>query len=181
MVTVKGQTKVKTGTVVKIGVDDKGAIRVTKGSTPWVDIDDEDDEDYDTSASSVTQGASAASASSATRVTQATQGSAIYNPTAIDYDGKRYVLKEPLQCTVKWDDDGGNYLWVEYPPFDLYNTGRTVDEAVQRFNEWFADTYEWLNDVHNDPQKHGAKGLGSRLEEVRVAMNNMVTAVININ
>jgi hypothetical protein len=155
MVAVKEQTKVKTGTVVKIDLDDTGAIRVTTGNMTQIDIDDEDEDDYETLPT--------------------------YNPTAIEYDGKRYILKEPLQCTVKWDDDGGNYLWVEYPPFDLYNTGRTVEEAIQRFNEWFADTYEWLNDVHNDPQKHGAKGLGERLEEVRQGMNAMVTAVININ
>jgi hypothetical protein len=152
MVAVKEQTKVMTGTVVKIDLDDAGAIRVTTGNMTQIDIDDdeEDEENYETFPP--------------------------YQPTAIEYDGKRYILREPLQCTVKWDDEGGDFLWVEYEPFDLYNTGRTIEEAIQRFNEWFAINYERNNEL----VESGVR-LGERLEEIRCLMNQSVLTAINVN
>jgi hypothetical protein len=103
-----------------------------------------------------------------------------YRPSEIEYDGKRYILKEPLECVVRWDDEGGDFLWVEYNPLDLFSTGYTIDVAIDRFSFKFADAYEYLNGVHADPARYGVLGLGDRLEEVRQGINLLVTSVIPV-
>jgi hypothetical protein len=100
-----------------------------------------------------------------------------YRPSEIVYGGKRYILKEPLECVVRWDDEGGDFLWVEYNPLDIFGTGDTVDEAIELFSFTFADAYEYLNGVHRDPAGYGVLGLGDRLEEVRVGLNALVASV----
>jgi hypothetical protein len=154
MVEVKDKIKVKPGTVVKIELDDKGDIRVSKGSTPWIDIDEEDDED--------------ASASSATQVTQATP---VYHPTEIRYDGKRYVLREPLQCECEFTpNSGGETYIIDYDPFFIWGAGRTMEEAVDFFNFQFATTYDLLN-------QEGEEKSTPHFRKILKAMNGQVIKV----
>jgi hypothetical protein len=120
MVAVKEKTKVKTGTVVKIGVDDTGAIRVTTGNTPWVDLDEEDEEDYEEPQSC---------------------SSPVYHPTEIVYGGKKYVLKEPLQCEVTLGSGSDTYC-IDYEPLGIWGAGETWKQAVDFFGFQFACKYE---------------------------------------
>jgi hypothetical protein len=95
MVEVKEKTKVKTGTVVKIDLDDTGAIRVTTGNMTQIDIDDEDEDDYDVLPT--------------------------YQPTEIVYDGKKYIFREPLACECEFTPDGGDDTYfIRYKPFGIY-------------------------------------------------------------
>jgi hypothetical protein len=181
MVEVKELTKVKTGTVVKIDLDDNGRVRVTKGNTPWVDLDEEDEdeeddyyeENYDTSA---------ASASSATQVTGDEDDSfwndpnepqpcsfPVYQPKEIEYKGKKYTFKEPLDCKVLRGTGVTSYC-IEYDPFDIWGTGHTWEEAVDFFNFQFASTYDWLNEF-------GEERVGHVYLNLLKLMNEMVIKV----
>jgi hypothetical protein len=146
MVAVKKQTKVKTGTVVKIDLDDAGMLRVTTGNMTQIDSDDEDD--YETLPT--------------------------YQPTEIVYGGKKYVLREPLQCKVVRE---GTTFGVEYDPLGIWGAGDTMEEAIDFFCYQFADTYEWLNELHDHKGEQGVPGIGENLENVRQLINKLVIHV----
>jgi hypothetical protein len=106
-----------------------------------------------------------------------------YRPSEIEYGGKRYVFHEPLECDVRWDDEGGDFLWVEYNALDLFAVGDTVEEAVEEFNYRFASDYERFNYLAGLDNTEGIR-LGARLERFRCLMNELVKSVIlviNIN
>jgi hypothetical protein len=120
MVKVKEKIKVKTGTVVKIDVDDKGMVRVTTGNTPWVDLDEEeeDEENY--------------------------EALPTYKPTEIVYEGKRYIFRQPLDCQVTWEWDA---YFIRYQPFGLIATDFTFEGAIKEFNYKFDSDYQWFNEL----------------------------------
>jgi hypothetical protein len=94
----------------------------------------------------------------------------VYRPSEIVYGGKRYILREPLECEVYWDEEVGDFLWIEYAPLGLHSTGYTLSEAIERFNMKFALDYIHFN-------RRGEGGLGTRLGEVLRLMNKLVIAV----
>jgi hypothetical protein len=65
-----------------------------------------------------------------------------YRPSEIVYDGKRYIFREPLECAVYWDEEDGDFLWVECAYLGLHSTGYTLEVAINRFNEKFGVYYE---------------------------------------
>jgi hypothetical protein len=93
-----------------------------------------------------------------------------YRPSEIEFEGKRYILREPLECDVYWDEEVGDFLWIEYAPLGLHSTGYTLSEAIDRFNMKFALDYIHFN-------RRGEGGLGTRLGEVLRLMNKLVIAV----
>jgi hypothetical protein len=101
----------------------------------------------------------------------------VYRPSEIVYGGKCYILREPLECAVSWEGDDTYYYAIRYRPFELNAMGLTFSEAVFRFGFKFADKYEWLNAVHKDPVSHGVRGLGDRLEDIRLLMNASIVSV----
>jgi hypothetical protein len=111
-------------TVVKIGVDDTGAIRVTTGNTPWVDLDEEDEEDEEDDYEE-----------------PQSCSSPVYHPTEINYDGKRYVLREPLQCEVTLGTGNDTYC-IDYEPLGIWGAGETWKQAVDFFSFQFACKYD---------------------------------------
>jgi hypothetical protein len=154
MVEVKEKIKVKPGTVVKIGLDDKGDIRVSKGSTPWVDIDEEDEEDY---------------------VEPQPCSFPVYHPTEIRYDGKRYVLREPLQCQCEFTPNSGEETYIiDYEPFLIWGAGCTWEEAVDFFSCQFASQYELFTEL-------GDEKIGNVYRDILHLMQSMVTRVVYIN
>jgi hypothetical protein len=100
-----------------------------------------------------------------------------YRPSEIVYGGKRYILREPLECVVRWDDEGGDFLWVEHNPLDIFGTGYTVDEAIDLFGMTLADMYEWTNRVHAHMNDPGVIRLGERFEWIRCRLNELVVSV----
>jgi hypothetical protein len=104
-----------------------------------------------------------------------------YRPTEINYDGKRYMLKEPLMCTVTWEEvEGEAFYSVDYEPFELYASGDTVEEAIDLFAFKFADTYAWLNKIYDHSHELGAVRLSEDLEKERQKMNRLVWAIIPV-
>jgi hypothetical protein len=84
---------------------------------------------------------------------------------------------------VRWDDEGGDFLWVEYNALDLFAVGDTLEEAVEEFNYRFASDYERFNYLAGPDNTEGIR-LGVRLERFRCLMNELVKSVvpvININ
>jgi hypothetical protein len=164
MVEVKEKIKVKPGTVVKIELDDKGDIKVTKGSTPWVDLDEEDDyeENYATSSSAVT-------VDEDDYVEPQPCDFPVYRPTEIEYNGKKYFLKAPLDCVVLRGSGGESYC-IEYDPLDVWGAGRTWEEAVDFFNFQFTTSYDWFNEF-------GEEKVGHVYLPVLKLMNEMVIKV----
>jgi hypothetical protein len=144
MVDVKKQIATP-GTVVKIGVDDTGTIRVTTGSTPWVDLDEEEDEEDEENCEVL----------------------ADYSPTEINYNGKKYVLREPLRCSVLKVD---NLYAIEYDPLGVWGAGKTWDEALDFFSCRFATFYELFNEDGEDK-------LADHYVKILKAMNELVTDV----
>jgi hypothetical protein len=104
-----------------------------------------------------------------------------YRPSEIVYGGKRYILREPMECVVRWDDEGGDFLWVEYNPLEIFGTGYTVDEAIDLFGMTFADMYKWTNRVHAHMNEPGAIRLGERFEWIRCRLNELVVSVMPVN
>jgi hypothetical protein len=100
-----------------------------------------------------------------------------YRPSEIEFEGKRYILREPLECDVYWDEDGENYLWIDCASLDLRSTGRTVEEAIFRFNQKFAWDYERNNELAVPGNKYGF-GLGAHSAEVLGRMNALIKAVV---
>jgi hypothetical protein len=97
-----------------------------------------------------------------------------YQPKEICCDGKRYILKEPLQCKVVRE---GRTIGIEYDPLGIWGAGDTWEEAVDFFNYQFADTYEWLNELHDHKGEPGVLGIGDALEKVRQLINSLVINV----
>jgi hypothetical protein len=97
----------------------------------------------------------------------------IYNPKEIVYGGKRYVLREPLQCECEFTPDGGNdTFFIRYRPFLIWGAGYTMEEAVDFFNFQFATTYNLLN-------KDGEDKLCGVYKDILKAMNKLVTNVVS--
>jgi hypothetical protein len=97
-----------------------------------------------------------------------------YRPTKITYDGKRYILREPLDCTVTWEeDDGEAYYCVDYDPFELYASGDTIEEAIELFNMKFDDRYQYYNELAKPDNIYGLQ-LDERLDNIRKNMNELV-------
>jgi hypothetical protein len=94
----------------------------------------------------------------------------VYKPEEIDYNGKRYLLKEPLDCTVTLGTGDTTYH-IEYKPFDIWGAGYTIEEAVEFFNYQFADTYDSFNE-------DGESKLAPHYINVLRLMNEQVTNVI---
>jgi hypothetical protein len=97
----------------------------------------------------------------------AAEGLPIYQPDQINYNGKRYILKEPLLCEVSWE---WNAFFIRYKPFRIVATATTWLETVEEFSFEFADTYEGFNE-------EGMEGLGHLYQEVLRLMNEMVIKV----
>jgi hypothetical protein len=164
MVEVKEKIKVKPGTVVKIELDDKGDIRVTTGDTPWVYLDEEDDceENYATSSSAVT-------IDEDDYVEPQPCDFPVYRPTEIEYKGKKYFLKAPLDCVVLRGRGSESYC-IEYDPLDVWGAGRTWEEAVDFFNFQFTSTYDSLNE-------DGEERLANHYHPILKLINSMVIKV----
>jgi hypothetical protein len=103
----------------------------------------------------------------------------VYHPREIEFEGKRYILKEPLECDVHWDVEGGDYLWVEYAPLELYGAGYTLSEAVEHFSLRFADRYEFYNEIAIPDNRYGYH-LDARLEGIRRGLNELVLSTIEV-
>jgi hypothetical protein len=103
----------------------------------------------------------------------------VYHPREIEFEGKRYILREPLECDVHWDAEGGDFLWVEYAPFEIYAAGPTLSEAVNWFVLKFACNYERYQEL-SDPGNSSGIRLSARLESIRVRMNACIKSVITL-
>jgi hypothetical protein len=104
-----------------------------------------------------------------------------YRPSEIVYDGKRYVLREPLECDVTFESvDDESFYRIRCESYRLFASGDTFTEAVELFGFKFADAYEYLNAVHRDPAGHGVRGLGEGLELIRRGLNGLVVSVTPI-
>jgi hypothetical protein len=93
-----------------------------------------------------------------------------YHPREIVYDGKRYILREPLECAVTWEDDA---YFIRYRPFDLVATDYTLPGAILEFSSKFGFYYEHSNEL----ALSGVRRLGTRLESIRLQMNALVLEV----
>jgi hypothetical protein len=97
----------------------------------------------------------------------------IYNPKEIVYGGKKYVLREPLQCECEFTPDGGNDTYcIDYHPFLIWGAGRTWEEAVNFFNAQFATVYELFNEDGEDK-------LADHYVKILRDMNKLVTNVVS--
>jgi hypothetical protein len=94
----------------------------------------------------------------------------VYQPKEIQYNGKRYVLKEPLDCKVLRGTGVTSYC-IEYDPLDVWGAGRTWDEAVDFFNFQFTTTYDSLNE-------DGEDGLADYYHPMLRLINSMVINVV---
>jgi hypothetical protein len=95
----------------------------------------------------------------------------IYNPKEIVYGGKRYVLREPLQCECEFTPDGGNdTFFIEYHPFLIWGAGRTMEEAIYFFSSQFATVYELFNEDGEDK-------LADHYVKILRDMNQLVTDI----
>jgi hypothetical protein len=164
MVAVKEQTKVMTGTVVKIDVDDAGAIRVTTGNMTQIDIDDddedEDEDEYTPDEDDILWDDDDEPVPCSFPV---------YQPKEIEYHGKKYTFKEPLDCKVLRGTGITSYC-IEYDPFGIWGTGETWEQAVDFFNFQFASKYDWLNEFTEER-------VGQVYRDVLKLMNSMVINV----
>jgi hypothetical protein len=84
-----------------------------------------------------------------------------YRPTEIVYEGRRYILREPLDCEVTWDSEYSCY-WIRCPWLDLRTTGLTLEEAVECLSAEFDYVYERYNEL-SDPDQVSGLRLGVRL------------------
>jgi hypothetical protein len=64
-----------------------------------------------------------------------------YKPTEINCDGKKYVLREPLQCEVTLGTGNDTYC-IDYEPLGIWGAGETWKQAVDFFGFQFACKYE---------------------------------------
>jgi hypothetical protein len=101
-----------------------------------------------------------------------------YCPTEIEYEGRRYILKEPLDCEVYWDEEDGDFLWIECAELGLHSTGYTMEVAIERFSMKFACEYERNNELSSPSNKSGIR-LSAELSEYLRRMNAIVLTIIN--
>jgi hypothetical protein len=94
----------------------------------------------------------------------------VYKPTEISYGGKRYILREPLDCEVTLGT-GCDTFFIEYEPFLIWGAGYTWDEAVDFFSAQFATVYDLFNEDGEDK-------LADHYVKILRDMNKLVTNVI---
>jgi hypothetical protein len=94
----------------------------------------------------------------------------VYHPVEIVHEGRRYVLRAPLECVVTWEDDA---YFIRYRPFDLVATDYTLPGAILEFSSKFSFYYEHSNEI----ALSGVRRLGTRLESIRLQMNELVVEV----
>jgi hypothetical protein len=92
----------------------------------------------------------------------------VYHPREIVHDGKRYVLREPLECVVSHGTNG--FYNIDYEPFEIWSGGYGMAEAISDFSYQFADTYEYFNRLGHD-------GLGTLYQKVLQLMNDQIMEV----
>jgi predicted RNase H-like HicB family nuclease len=98
-----------------------------------------------------------------------------YCPSEIVYGGKRYVFREPLECAVYWDEEDGDFLWVECAYLGLHSTGYTLEVAIDRFNEKFGLYYE-----RNRELLGGGGRLGGPLAVQHTRMTEVIMAELPV-
>jgi hypothetical protein len=94
-----------------------------------------------------------------------------YKPTEIDYNGKKYVLREPLDCKVTLGTGSTTYR-INYDPLLIWGAGYTMDEAIEIFNLQFADTYDTFNE-------DGEGKLCNVYQDILRLINKLVISVEN--
>jgi hypothetical protein len=90
-----------------------------------------------------------------------------YSPTEISVNGKTYTLNYKLMCTLEKED---GYYVVRNEQLDIIGTGVSQADAESSLNEELDFLYWRLNSL-------GDEQLSERLRFVKLALNNLVSAV----
>jgi hypothetical protein len=79
---------------------------------------------------------------------------------------------------VRWDDEGGDFLWIKCDALGLFSTGYTMEVAIERFSMKFACEYERNNELSSPNNKSGIR-LSAESSEYLSRMNALVLTIIN--
>jgi hypothetical protein len=77
-----------------------------------------------------------------------------YRPSEIEYEGRRYIFREPLECEVSWELEP---YFIRYRPFGITVASPVLSAAIEEFAFEFAHDYERYNEVSCADNKFGLR------------------------